>query len=199
MNKFLPLLIVLFGAVGGSMTGLFVFVQGAAPLLRQAKAATEEDAAVVLLRKPWDFWTLEIAQLSDELEGRLTSLDAREADVVAREDRLAAAMLELEQARSEVQNLREELSRQVGQIQEDEAKNLRNLAKTYGEMKPAAALPIMRELSDDTVVKILSLWKPDQVRPLLDEISKNAGHDPDMVRRAGFWSERLRLVPQGTG
>lgn len=197
MKKLLPALTILIGAGLGPSVGLFVFVQGAAPYIREAAARQHEQLeAVVIPRKPWDFWTVEIDKLSDELEAKLNDLSDREADLVAREARMAAAMEELNQARAEIDALRNQLNKHVGQLKESEMKNIRSLAATYADMKPRAAIPLLRELSDDTIIKILAVWKPDNVRPLLDEISKNAAADPEMVHRAGIWSERLRLLPR---
>lgn len=196
MKKLLPVAIILIGAVLAPLVGLFVFVQGAMPFVQAAAAKRTETAQAALPKKPWDFWTVEIETLSGELEAKLADLSNRENLVTAREDRVAASMAELRQARAEIDALRNELNKQIATIQEDEAKNIRTLAATYAEMKPRAALAIMRELSDDTIVKILSVWKPDNVRPLLDEISRSAATEPDLVRRAGVWSERLRLMPR---
>jgi flagellar motility protein MotE (MotC chaperone) len=199
MKKMFPVLTILLGAFGGSAVGLFMFMQAALPIVRELAAKrAEETHAVEIPKKPWDFWTLEIDKLSDELEARIADLDKREGEVAAREERLAAAAQETQQARSEIDSLRKALAKNIGEIQASEAKNIRTLAATYADMKPNAAIPIFRELSDDTIVKILSVWKPDNVRPLLDEISKNANLDPDLVRRAGLWTERLRLLPRAT-
>ncbi len=197
MKKLLPALTILIGAGLGPSVGLFVFVKGSAPFIREAVARQQEKTeAVVIPKKPWDFWTVEIDKLADELEAKLENLADREADLVAREARMAAAMEELNQARAEIDALRNELTKHVGQLKESEMKNIRALAATYGDMKPRAAIPLLRTLSDDTIIKILAVWKPDNVRPLLDEISKNAATDPEMVQRAGVWSERLRLLPR---
>ena len=197
MKKLIPALILLFGAGVGPSIGLFVFVQGAGPLIREAALRRNEQiAAVVILKKPWDFWTVEIDKLADELEVKLADLSGREADLEAREARIAAAMAELTQARTEIDTMRTQLSKSIGELKESEMKNIRTLAATYADMKPKAALPLLRQLTDDTIIKILAVLKPDNVRPLLDEISKNADADPDMVRRAGLWSERLRLLPR---
>ena len=197
MKKLIPALILLFGAGVGPSIGLFVFVKGAGPIIREAALRqSDQHEAVVLPKKPWDFWTVEIDKLADELEAKLADLAAREADLEAREARMAAAMQELKQARSEIDTMRTQLAKSIGQLKESEMKNIRTLAATYADMKPKAALPLLRELTDDTIIKILAVWKPDNVRPLLDEISRNAGADPEMVRRAGMWSERLRLLPR---
>ncbi len=197
MKKLFPALTILIGAGIGPSVGLFVFVKGAAPYIREAAAAQHDKVeAVIIPKKPWDFWTVEIDKLSDELEAKLKNLADREADLVAREARMTAAMEELKQARAEIDALRDQLTKHVGQLKESEMKNIRSLAATYADMKPKAAIPLIRELSDDTIIKILAVWKPDNVRPLLDEISKNAAADPEMVQRAGLWSERLRLLPR---
>ncbi len=196
MKKLLPIVTILSGAVLAPLVGLYVFMQAALPLVRAKAAEAAKQTTVEAPKKPWDFWTVEMDKLSDELETKLADVEKREVELVARESRVDAAMKELVQARAEIDTLRDELGKQIGQLKESEMKNLRTLAATYGDMRPKALIPIMRELSDDTIIKILAIWKPDNVRPLLDEISKNAAADPDMVRRAGIWSERLRLLPR---
>lgn len=198
MKKLFPALTLLIGAALGPSVGLYVFVQGAAPFIREAAArqVEEQEKEEAKPKKPWDFWTVEVDKLANELEDKMKDLSDREAELVAREARMNAAMEELEQGRAEIDALRKQLDAHIGTMKESEMKNIRALAATYAEMKPRAALPLLRELSDDTIIKILAVWKPDNVRPLLDEISKNAAVDPDMVRRAGLWSERLRLLPR---
>ncbi len=49
-------------------------------------------------------------------------------------------------------------------------------------------------MDDTTAVKILSLMKPDVVGPIFEEMSKTAGTEGPLARRAAVLSEKLRLV-----
>jgi hypothetical protein len=43
-------------------------------------------------------------------------------------------------------------------------------------------------------VKILSVMKPDDVSPIFEEMSRNAGTDTVLAKRAATLSEKLRLM-----
>jgi hypothetical protein len=49
-------------------------------------------------------------------------------------------------------------------------------------------------MDDSTAVKILSLMKPDVVGPIFEEMSRAAGTDTTLARRAAMLSEKLRLM-----
>lgn len=77
------------------------------------------------------------------------------------------------------------------QIAESEKKNLRQLSKIYGQMKPDDAAQILRELDDETVVKILSLMKERQAGMAL---AAYARMDEKSAQRAGAISDKMRTV-----
>jgi flagellar motility protein MotE (MotC chaperone) len=89
--------------------------------------------------------------------------------------------------------MHQEITDKVVEIQADEAKNLRMLAQTYTNLTPHAAVAIIRELDDTTVVKILSLMKPDVVGPIFEDMAQSASGASD-AHRAAVLSEKLRLV-----
>ena len=90
--------------------------------------------------------------------------------------------------------MRKEIGERVIEINTDETKNLRGLAQTYTNLTPKAAVAIIREMDDVTVVKILSLMKPDIVAPIFEEMSKTPDKDGLLSRRAAVLSEKLRLL-----
>ena len=79
-------------------------------------------------------------------------------------------------------------------INTDEAKNLRSLAQTYSTLTPHAAVAIIREMDDTTVVKILSLMKPDVVGPIFEEMAGASGGDTSLAQHAAVLSDKLRLM-----
>lgn len=144
--------------------------------------------------KGWDFWTIEVDNLTAELKGEKDKIRAEYVQLEQRTAQLAAERQELEKLRGVLEKLREDINGRVVEISADEMKNLRTLSQTYSAITPKAAVAIMREMDDATVVKILSLMKPDVVSPIFDEMSRTADASGSLAKRAANLSERLRLM-----
>ena len=147
-----------------------------------------------LKKKGWDFWTIEIENLSSELKEDRARLQQRTAELDQREARIRASEKELAKARADVDAMEKEISDRIVEMSADEAVNLRKLAQTYANLSPTAVVAIIREMDDNTAVKILALMKPDVVGPIFEEMTKTAGKDGLLARRAAVLSEKLRLV-----
>lgn len=162
-----------------------------------AEIELREKAAAALPKKEkgWDFWTIEIENLSGELKEERARLRKQIELFEQREARMAAERKELATMHAEIEGLRKEIAEQVIQIRDDEAKNLRSLSQTYGNLTPRAAVAIIREMDDVTATKILFLMKPDIVGPIFEEMSKTTGTDgTPLSRRAAVLSEKIRLM-----
>jgi flagellar motility protein MotE (MotC chaperone) len=142
----------------------------------------------------WDFWTIEIDNLASELKEEKARLGKQAELLDQRTARLAAEQQELDKVRASVEATRKEIGERVIEITADEAKNLRTLAQTYTNLTPRAAVAIIREMDDVTVVKILALMKPEVVAPIFEEMSKASDKDAVLARRAAVLSEKLRLM-----
>jgi hypothetical protein len=163
--------------------GVYVSTRALTPLLQQAVVAHETKAPGELKQKGWDFWTIEIDNLSNELKGERARLSKQ------------SEQKELAKVRADVESLRKEIADKVIEITADESKNLRTLAQTYTNLTPRAAVAIFREMDDTTAVKILSLMKADMVGPIFEQMSQTAGTDgTPLARRAALLSEKLRLM-----
>jgi flagellar motility protein MotE (MotC chaperone) len=177
--------------------GLFLFWRAAGTLVVQAiqLQAEAQASAKPKKEKGWDFWTIEIENLSNELKEERARMRKQIEALEQREARLAAERKELSTMRTEIEGLRKEIADKVISIREDEAKNLRALSQTYGNLTPRAAVAIIREMDDVTAVKILFLMKPDVVGPIFEEMSKTSGTDGSpLSRRAAILFEKLRLM-----
>jgi flagellar motility protein MotE (MotC chaperone) len=171
-----------------SWRALGEFAQQQAALVRAPKGPSE------LKKKGWDFWTIEIENLSNELKDERARIK-KEADALdQRAARLAAEEKEIAKVRADVDAIRKQIADKVVEINSDEAKNIRTLAQTYTNLTPRAAVAIFREMDDNTAVKILSLMKPDIVGPIFEEMTKSVGTDTALARRAALLSEKLRLM-----
>ncbi len=191
-----PIVVATLGLIAGTATGLYWFMRAGDVLLTQALAEHTKQAAEVQKQKArgWDFWTIEIDNLSSELKEEKARLRKESDTLDQRAARLAAEQQELEKVRAGIEAMRKEIADRVIEIKADEMKNLKSLAQTYANLTPKAAVAIIREMDDMTVVKILSLMKADVVGPIFEEMAKTNDPTNQLARRAAVLSEKLRLM-----
>ena len=158
--------------------------------------------------KDWDFYTAEIDNLVNELKTERESYEKKKSDFAAVELRIATEKKELTRIRVEIEKMRSELSAQTTEMQSSEKTNVRNLSRTYSNMKPEQAVAIISEMTDSNIVKILSLMKPDIQARILAEMAKTL--DPlavgatvpagsaiaTLAPRAAKLTDQLRLLKQ---
>lgn len=198
-----PLPVILAATLLGTAAGLgwcWYRISGTvAQTLAVRRQLADEQRAKVEERRAhgWDFWTIEMENLASELKGEKARCLRREDELDKRSARLAAEKQELDRVRTDIEAMRREIDDRVIAIRADEAKNLRSLAQTYSNLTPRAAVAILKEMDDSTVVKILSLMKPDVVGPIFEEMSRSVSSDGTLARRAATLSEKLRLMKSG--
>jgi flagellar motility protein MotE (MotC chaperone) len=196
MNKLAshPAIVALLGIVAGTLVGLGWVWRAGEALLAHAIAAIPPVAEAEGKAQGWDFWTIEIEGLSSELKEERARL-RQQADLLnQRAARLASEQQELAKVRADIEAMRAEINRKVIEITADESKNLKSLAQTYTNLTPKAAVAILREMDDTTVVKILSLMKSDVVGPIFEEMARTQGPDGPLAKRAAILSDKLRLM-----
>ena len=190
-----PVATATFSLVLSLAVGLAASWRALGPLLAQASAAHVVKAPTELRKKGWDFWTIEIDNLSTELKGERERLHKQSDLLDQRAARAAAEEKELAKIRADIEALRKDIADRVIEITADEQKNIRTLSQTYANLTPRAVVAIFREMDDNTAVKILSLMKPDVVGPIFEQMSQTAGADgTPLARRAAILSEKLRLM-----
>jgi flagellar motility protein MotE (MotC chaperone) len=178
-----PIFAAVFGLLLSIGVGVALCAKMITPLLQQAVAAHVPKEPTELKKKGWDFWTIEIENLSNELKEERARLRKQSDQQDQRAARLAAEEKELAKVRDDIE------------ISADEQKNLRTLAQTYTNLTPRAAVAIFKEMDDTTAVKILSLMKADVVGAVFEQMSITAGADgTPLARRAALLSEKLRLM-----
>ena len=195
MTKILqnPLILSVVALVAGLAAGIM-------PLWRSSQLLVAH-AITARVVKPhmskaqgWDFWTIEVDSLAAELKDEKARLAKQTEQLDLRAARLSAEQKELEKLRSSIEATRKEIGERVIEISADEQKNLRALAQTYTVLSAPAAVAIIREMDDTTVVKILSLMKADVVAPIFEVMSKTSDKEGALARRAAILSEKLRLL-----
>jgi len=189
-----PITALALSLVLSVVLGVALCWRAAGPLLQLAIAARPAVVVDVKKDKGWDFWTIEMDNLSTDLTEERARLHKQSDLLDQRAARLDDEQMQLGKIRSDIEALRTEIATKVVEIGADEAKNLRALSQTYTNLSPRAVVAIFREMDDITVVKILSLMKPDVVGPIFEEMSKTAGPDGPLAKRAAVLSEKLRVV-----
>jgi flagellar motility protein MotE (MotC chaperone) len=188
-----PVVTSLIGVLLSVAVGLAATWRTLDALVHQAVVQRANKPISEFKKKGWDFWTIEIENLSSELNEDRARLNKRIAELDQREARIAAGEKELAKIRADLDATQKQISERVIEMSTDEAVNLRKLAQTYANLSPRAVVAIIREMDDTTAVKILALMKPDVVGPIFEEMSKTAGADGPLARRAAVLSEKLRL------
>lgn len=163
-------------------------------LVKAPPAKAELPEVAELKRKGWDFWTIEMDNLSNELKEERARLRKQAELLDQRAARIALEEKEFAKLRAEIETMRKDVATKVMEIGADEAKNLKTLANTYSTLTPKAAVSILKEMDDVTIVKLLSLMKTDVVGPIFEEMGKAATPDNNLAKRAALLSERLRLM-----
>jgi flagellar motility protein MotE (MotC chaperone) len=173
-------------AIGGIVFLLTIASLLQKPLAAANKPQADEEAPHV------DFWERhnpEVDQLIQELQKEKKDLTKREAELRELETRLQAERSEINQVTQRVAQLQIEFDQNVTRIKEDEMPNLKKLARMYSSMSPAGVSAILKELDDQTVVKILTLMKEEESAPLLDAMAREGDAQ---TKRAANISEALR-------
>lgn len=174
--------------------GTYVCIKAVTPLLKKPpKRAVDKDDPELKARG-WDFWTIEIDNLANELQDQKTKLKKTSDELAQRAALLSSEEKELTKVRESLEKLRKDITDRVSEVRADESKNLRTLAQTYSALTPKAAVAILREMDDATVVKILSLMKIDVVGGIFEEMAKTPSSDGGLSRRAAILSERIRVL-----
>jgi flagellar motility protein MotE (MotC chaperone) len=156
----------------------------------------------VLVSKDWDFWTLEISKLSEDLLKERQAVRERDKDLSAWQKQLETEKAELVHVREQIEAIRDEINKTVVTLMDAEKPNLKSLSRSYATMKPPQAVAIFRKMNDDIIVKILSLMKPETVAKILSEMASeaNAAQSPTDETtgsaRAARITELLRLLKQ---
>lgn len=195
MTKLLhnPAIIMVVAVLAGLAGGLLPLWRASQQLV--AQAMTGRVAPPNHLKdQGWDFWTIEVDNLAAELKDEKARMAKLAEQLDLRAARVTAEQKELDKLRANLEATRKEISDRVIEISADEMKNLRSLSQTYTNLTPRAAVAIIKEMDDMTVVKILSIMKADVVAPIFEEMSKTNDQGGLLARRAAILSEKLRLM-----
>ena len=179
----------MFGSVVFLLTTAFLTSSGLTPAHRDL--GDGKDGHHVVNGPSWTFFNPELDQIIADLKAEREAVAAKEQQLNELAARLKAERAELDEALKSVRSMQQKVDRDVFRIKEDEAGNLKRLAKMYAAMEPAGAAKILRELEDVIVVKILSLMKEPESAVILESFARMG--EPE-TKRAGGISESLRAA-----
>jgi len=136
----------------------------------------------------WDFKNPEFDQAVAELKTERAKVKEREEQLREFEARLNSEHQEIMVVTQAVYQLQTEIDQTILRVKEDEAVNLKKLAKVYATMTPEGAALILRELTDDQLVRVLVFTKDSETALILEALGKQ---EP---KRAALVSNKLRLA-----
>jgi flagellar motility protein MotE (MotC chaperone) len=162
--------------------------------IRRAVAArhtVDPEKSFMPIGPSWNFHNPELNQALAEIKEEREALRVRARELDDLEARLKTERQEIYSVTQTVHQLRIDLESIVTRITEEEAVNLKKLAKVYAAMSPEGAAKILREMQDDQVAKILVLMKESEFAPILESLAQG---NKDEAKRAALLSNRLRLT-----
>lgn len=183
------LLASILGLVAYVVVTVLVWPPPPAPL--PAELSRDEIVAQAKTAVPsWEFNTVEADLFMDELRKQKEELNQRDKELKEFAERLQIERLELNTVTQAVYQLQLQVETQIVRINTEEAANIKKLARTYAAMSPEGAAPILKEMEESTLVKILAIMKETETAPILEAMSRLG---PDDAKRVATVSERLRF------
>jgi len=186
--------LAVLGVILGIGTTVGVMILNKAAIFATVKTAEPRLPEPANAPRDWVLRSAEIEKLATDLRQEKAALEDRRKELDLSESRLTSEREELRKVRSEIDLMRREVTDNIPKVQTAERQNVKNLAKTYAAMKPVDAVTVLRELDDQTVVKILSCMKADVVGAIFQEMTRARDNDGTLAARAAQLSDRLRLV-----
>lgn len=169
--------------------GVTAALLGRVPLARPAVAADTPSTGYHRPGPAWEFVNPELDRLVAELQQEKEALAQRNQQLQELAARLEAERAELTIVTQAIHRLRTEIEQKVVQVREEEAANLKRLAKIYANMSPEGAAGILKQMEDEPALKFMVFMKDAETGPILEALSKLSEAD---AKRAATLTDRLR-------
>jgi len=138
----------------------------------------------------WEFHNPEVDLLIEELKLEKEALARRGAQLDELDERLQVERQEINLVTQTIYQLQSQFDSNVVRVLAEEVPNVKKLARTYAAMTPEGAVPILKQLEETTLVKILASMKESESAPILEALGHLGEAD---AKRAAAISERLRF------
>lgn len=150
----------------------------------EVKRSAEDDPS-------WKFRNPEFDQWISEIKHEKENLALREQQLQELQSRLESERQELNVVTQSVVQMQAEFDRNVIRYKAQEVDNLKRQIKVLNAMPPDSAAGLLSDMSNDDVVRIMVMMKPDQASVMLDALTKKGAAQ---ARRAAAILDRMRNV-----
>jgi flagellar motility protein MotE (MotC chaperone) len=190
MKRFLqsPLIVSLSGSLVYLVTTLLLLQP---EKLAQAARLAAQPVTVPVNQPSWKFRNPEMEQLVAELKQERLALANREQQLHALEARLETERQEILLVTQAVQQLQTNFDKGIVRITQQENENLKHQAKVVSGMSAEGAAVMLNEMTDEQILRILFVLKPDGAAPILEALSKMG---KTQAKRAADAAARMRVV-----
>jgi hypothetical protein len=137
----------------------------------------------------WDFFNPDMDRMVDELQRERETLDTQRKQLDDLALRLQAERAEINQITQTVHQLQFEFDKGFLKVKEEEAANLKKLARLFAAMDPEVTIKQFEKMDDDEIVQYLVLKKDTETVSLLETFAKKGDAQ---TRRVGALTDRLR-------
>ncbi len=167
-------------AAGGNPAPAGKAAKGEGPVTGSAPASAAKPAPAQVnndgkAEKP-GFTASEIEVLQ-QLRQRREALDAREQELVRREDMMRAAAERIDQRVGELTAVRADIERLIKAQDTQNEHKLLSLVRIYENMKPAEAARIFEEVDMHTLLSVVERMKERKLAPILAEMKPAKARD----------------------
>lgn len=153
--------------------------------------AVEEGPAP--LSESWGFKNPELDQMVAELKQEKEAVSLRAQQLNDLEARLASERQELKAVTDTVGRLQREMDQSILRIKQEEIPNLKKLAKIHASMSAEGSANILKEETDEEILKVLFYLKPSETGPIVEAFGKLGKTE---AQRAAQLIERLRRTTE---
>jgi flagellar motility protein MotE (MotC chaperone) len=144
----------------------------------------------------WKFRNPEFNEWVSQVQSEKDKLDVRQQQLDEWQTRLNLELQEMSLVTLTVNQLQSNFDQSVIRFKAQEMDNIKHQAKLISAMSPQGAINMLNQMSDDDVVRILYIMKPDQASAILDAMSIAS---PMQAKRAASLTGRLHeVLPDAT-
>lgn len=112
-------------------------------------------------------------ELAASIKEREAAVEAKEKEIARREEQLAALQKEVDEKLSRLTALQEDLQAKLAELQQAADKDFKNLIKVYGAMSATKLAPLLNDMDDAAVTRILKAMKTDQVAKIIPKLERS--------------------------
>ena len=162
-----------------------------APVIREEPPVNEDGTRAAPLLSPTDGREYSESELDilQSLSKRREDLDQRERNLSESAAMLKAAEKEVDRKLAELNTLKAEIEKLLGQQSQMEDQRITSLVKIYEAMKPKEAATIFNTLDPDVLLSVVSRMNERRLSPIL------ASMDPEKARMVTIRLAEMRQLP----